>query len=293
MSQQKFGGQWTQDKLARVRMYLEAYTRIFDSNPKAQFFETWYVDAFAGSGDSGPTDDLEPAATLFEDPDATGFLRGSVRVALDTNPRFDRYLFIEKNAEYIATLEQLRSEYDQLADRIEVKQADANIYLRQWCRDTQWNRSRAVVFLDPYGMQVEWSTIQAIAETRGIDLWLLFPLGQGVNRLLTRNGPPTGSWADRLDLVFGCSEWRERFYSTVSHPSLFGDPQTEVAKTASMDAIGEYFLERLRTVFPGVAPRPKALCNSRGVPIFLLCFAAGNERGAKTALKIANHILRA
>ena len=30
------------------------------------------------------------------------------------------------------------------------------------------------------------TTIEAIARTKGIDLWLLFPLGIGVNRLLTK-----------------------------------------------------------------------------------------------------------
>ncbi len=37
-------------------------------------------------------------------------------------------------------------------------------------------------------MQVDWKTIEAVAATKAIDLWLLFPLGVGVNRLLTRSG---------------------------------------------------------------------------------------------------------
>ena len=35
-----------------------------------------------------------------------------------------------------------------------------------------WSSHRAVLFLDPYGMQVEWTTIEAIARTGAIDLWL-------------------------------------------------------------------------------------------------------------------------
>ncbi len=50
---------------------------------------------------------------------------------------------------------------------------DANEHLLWWCRATDWKRHRAVVFLDPYGVQVEWRTIEAIAQTKGIDLWLL------------------------------------------------------------------------------------------------------------------------
>lgn len=37
-------------------------------------------------------------------------------------------------------------------------------------------------------MQVEWKTIEAIAKAKAIDMWLLFPLGIGVARLLTNSG---------------------------------------------------------------------------------------------------------
>ncbi|WP_375494674.1 hypothetical protein [uncultured Nostoc sp.] len=40
-----------------------------------------------------------------------------------------------------------------------------------------WRSNRAVLFLDPFGMQIPWSTIEAIAHTEAIDLWYLFPLG--------------------------------------------------------------------------------------------------------------------
>lgn len=34
------------------------------------------------------------------------------------------------------------------------------------------------------------------------------------------------------------------------------------------------------------------LMNSKNISLYLLCFAAGNPKGAPTALKIANYILR-
>jgi hypothetical protein len=46
-----------------------------------------------------------------------------------------------------------------------------------------------------YGMQVDWTTVEAIARTKAIDLWVLFPLGIGVNRLLTKSGDiPDSLW---------------------------------------------------------------------------------------------------
>ena len=50
MKEQRFGGDWTQEKLERVRKYLRAYTTIFARNPRARKLKPIYVDAFAGSG---------------------------------------------------------------------------------------------------------------------------------------------------------------------------------------------------------------------------------------------------
>src|SRR4051812_38455514 len=61
-------------------------------------------------------------------------------------------------------------------------------------------------------MQVDWMTIEAIAKTEAIDLWILFPLGVAVNRLLTKNEPPPKRWADALTRVFGTDEWKQQFY---------------------------------------------------------------------------------
>ncbi|WP_322488470.1 three-Cys-motif partner protein TcmP [Chloroflexus sp.] len=153
-------------------------------------------------------------------------------------------------------------------------------------KQTDWRKTRAVVFLDPYGMQVEWSLIEAIAATQAIDLWLLFPLGMAVNRLLTRDRPPPREWQQKLDRFFGTSDWFERFYKV--HLDLFGN--AHVSKQVSWREISEFFNERLQGLFPAVA-QPRVLANSLGNPLYLLCFAAGNQKGGPIALKIADHIL--
>jgi hypothetical protein len=45
-------------------------------------------------------------------------------------------------------------------------------------------------------------------------------------------------------------------------------------------------------VFKGVANNPLPLYNSKNNPLYLLCFAAGNPKGAPTAVKIAQDILK-
>jgi hypothetical protein len=48
----------------------------------------------------------------------------------------------------------------------------------------------------------------------------------------------------------------------------------------------------LKLIFPGVAENPLLLHNSKNNPLYLLCFASGNEKGSKTAIKIAQDILK-
>jgi three-Cys-motif partner protein len=140
-------------------------------------------------------------------------------------------------------------------------------------------------------MQVEWKTIEAIASTKAIDLWLLFPLGIGVNRLLTKSGDIPPSWKNRLDLLLGTTDWYDEFYKVETTRTLFGTDQDRVVK-ASMETIGRYFNDRLKQLFAGVAEEPGVLRNSSSNPLYLFCFAVGSERGTKPALRIAEHLLK-
>jgi three-Cys-motif partner protein len=297
MPQRTFGGTWTVEKLEHVRKYLPAYTRILRRNRRAQTLTTTYVDAFAGTGMCYLQDRLRSANPLFADlteteaQEAQDYIKGSARIALETEPPFDNFLFVERDPECARRLEQLKEDFPSRASRIEIHVTDANQYLTQWCRGTDWRRNRAVVFLDPYGMEVEWSLIKVIAETQAIDLWILFPIGVAVNRLLTRAEPPPEQWAQALTRTFGTDHWRTTFYPRKKVLTLFGEEEYRV-RQADFAAIGQFFVERLRTVFREVAENPLPLLNSRNVPLYLLCFAAGNPKGAPTAVKIAQHILR-
>lgn len=293
MKQHQFGGNWTQEKLERVRKYLQAYTTIFANNPRAQNLKTIYVDAFAGSG-YRTRNHLKPTSIgLFPElvePDSQAFVKGSARIALEVNPPFKGYLFIEQDPDYTYELYKLKQEFPAKASIIDIVESDANTYLKQWCLKTDWKSTRAVVFLDPYGMQVDWALIEAIAATKAIDLWILFPIGMAVNRLLTTGGPPPEEWQKALTRIFGTTDWENAFYGTQTKKDLFGEV-TQQVKQADFNKIGQFFVDRLKTIFAGVSERPLPLMNSRNNPLYLLCFAAGNPKGAPTAIKIANHIL--
>jgi three-Cys-motif partner protein len=291
-----FGGEWTDSKLRVLQAYLAAYTKALRDKPtKEHPFRKAYIDAFAGTGSRDARDDAADGRAqelLFPDLAEKApqeLLDGSARLALKTEPRFDRYVFIERNAKRCAELATLKTEFPKLASSISIRNREANVEIQDMC-SKDWRSRRAVLFLDPYGMQVEWKTLKAVAGTKAIDMWLLFPFGIGINRLLTKSGDIPTSWRKRLDLLLGNTDWYEEFYKVETTPTLFGDEQ-ELVKT-KMRGIARSFNRRLQSVFAGVVEEPGVLRNSRGSPLYLLWFAAGNAHGKDVAIRIATHLLK-
>lgn len=294
----QFGGSWTEMKLKALGRYLAAYRTIFDKNPRARFFKTIYIDGFAGSGEwerkNSESSVDESEFSLFESTekeDACVFAKGSVQIALELDSPFDEYIFIELNAKKAVALEKkIADEFPHLLERVTIKVGDCNFEMKKIINQYDWKKYRAVCFLDPYGMSIEWNTIADIAATNAMDMWLLFPLGIGVCRLLMKKEIPKGAWAERLTTVLGTDKWKHAFYSKNKRQTLFGDVE-EIRRTAGVEEIGEFFIERLRSTFPGVADTPLILKNSRNNPLYLLCFAVGNDRAVGPALRISGDII--
>ena len=284
----QFGGDWTEKKLAKVRKYLPAYTTALKNFP----FQLMYVDAFAGTGYRTSAADASALRQLLEFPEVDELAKGSARLALEVEPAFGRYVFIEKNRRKLARLKEMVAEYPHLGDRVEFRLADANEAIYDLCRETNWSQWRAVVFLDPYGTQVDWSTVEAIAKTKSIDLWYLFPTGMGLGRMLTKSGKIDPTWQKRLDRLLGTSEWREVFYETHDEPDLFGEGRETQQRTFDEDRAADFILNRMRRIFAGVGKTALPLRNSKDTCMYHLVFACGNPRGRTLALRIAEHILK-
>jgi three-Cys-motif partner protein len=294
-SPHRFGGDWTDAKLDVLAKYLKSYTPALDGKPTPERpFRKAYIDAFAGTGTRTARESSGASETLLfpdlAEPEPQKLLDGSAKLALQVTPRFDKYIFIERSPERCQQLEALKTDFPALEDDIDVRQGEANEVIQKLCADpSKWKSRRAVLFLDPYGMQVDWKTIEAVAATKAIDLWLLVPLGMGMNRLAPKSGKLPESWRRRMDAFLGTADWYDEFYKVETKPTLFGDHQVQVK--ASMDMMARYFNNRLKQVFAGVAEKPGVLYNSSKNPLYMFCFAASNERGKEIALRIANHLL--
>jgi three-Cys-motif partner protein len=283
----RFGGSWTERKLEVVRRYLDRYANAL----KAQPFQRLYIDAFAGTGSR--IDKHFISEPLLDLPELEAVMKGSARLALEIDPPFNEYIVVEKVARRAGQLKQLRDAHPNR--NITIVNADANDAITSICQRIDWRSSRGVVFLDPYGMQVSWDTVAAIAKTGGLDVWLLVPTGMGLRRLLTRNGNISKQWQDTLDRFLGTPDWRSEFYHTEESTDLLGDPIVTKVRDAGADKLEQFVLNRLGSVFPVVMEHGISLTNSKGQAMYLLCFASanGSSKVKELALKLAHWAARA
>jgi len=289
-----FGGPHTDDKVARLRAYLQGFTSAL----KYQGFTLIYIDAFAGSGDRT---EVIPVLPLLDGDDAEPQIvnvPGSARLAIEVSPPFDRLVLIEKDRGRHAALDQLRAEFPER--RIECHHDDANDVVQSLCRMAQWRGSNAskgmlgVIFLDPFGMEVEWATVEAIATTRALDLWYFFPL-MGLYRQAANASPSIDEHKRvRLNRVLGSTEWERVWYDRPHGlTDLLADPQAAI-RTADVNAIESYVKRRLLSLFEGAVLDPRRIYNKQGAPIASLFFAVSNPspKAVRVATEIARHILR-
>jgi len=262
----QFGGFWTRVKLERLSSYLPCFTREMGRD-----YCTIYVDPFAGTG---TINYYKPSKTglkgFFPDPPP---IDGSAKRALKVDPLFDRYIFVDRDHDHCQELRRMRDRFPHLKDRVRVRKGDANERIVRLCEATDWSSSRAFFFLDPYGMQVNWKTIEAIAKTKAADVWYLFPISATLRLLQRRNKPPR-SQRLKLDRFFGERSWAREFYHTLGYNGLISGPIRVTSRHAHERQVVRYFVRRLRSAFEWVSKTPLRLVNKRGSLMFHLYFAS-------------------
>ena len=277
-----FGGGWTEQKLDILTAYLDSYTTAL----KNTGFHLVYIDAFAGSGVI-----LRGFGDLTEQRDARGLIMGSAARALSIDDRpFDRLVFVERDHDRCVELRRLRQQHPDRA--IEIIESDANLFLSELGRSAYGNW-RGVLFVDPFGTQLNWSTVESIAALHRLDLWLLFPVG-AIGRMLPLLKNPDDvepSWVNRLNAVFGGDNWR-KLYSHHLQGTLFGDTITSSQRVPGVHRLLTIYKDQLKELFGSrFLRKSRTLRNSKNAPLFEFIFCAGHPRGAPIAKRVARHLI--
>lgn len=271
----QFGGNWTEAKMEIVVSYAKAYLTIMN---KQSWAKTIYFDGFAGSGVIETNEEKETK---------TGT---ALRILDISEPKpFDLYYFVELNEENKKELEQkIHAHY--FGRNVHVVKADCNDKLIKLGEYLKQNKNfRALAFIDPYGMTVNWKSIETLTGL-GIDLWILVPTGIGVNRMLKNDGNISDSWFSKLEQFLGVdrSEISNRFYKKITYDNLFGDSTTiHYKENNSIGKIHQLYKERLLTAFKYVSD-PFVLRNTNESIMYHFMMATNNT----SALKIANEIIK-
>ena len=287
-----WGGSWTEQKLNAFVKYVNAYLKILNVYKDKYNWETIYFDGFAGSGEQGQKDDTLRSDMFFTPTDNEEHLyQGAAERVLTQEALFDWYYFIDKNENAIKQLKsKLLSISNIDSDRLQFRSGDCNKILSELAAAMGKSGGKkeyaALVFLDPFGMQIDWESIVKLKNTR-TDLWLLVPTGVIINRLLDREGEL--SHLEKLISFFGLSEAdiRKEFYQTTQHSTLF-DGNVEVTSKVErpIEKIINLYIRRLKSIFEYVTESPLVLRNSKNVSLFHFAFASNNPTGLKIAKDI-------
>lgn len=274
----EFGGDWTKKKIEILVEYAKAYLTIMNKN---RYWKLLYFDGFAGSGMITKGKRVAIEITI-----------GAAKriVEIDKPISFDRYYFVEKNHKNVEDLSKATKEIFPQKN-IAIKEEDCNLELKKLAKylSTGGNKDyRVLAYIDPCGMELEWSSIELLKGTK-VDLWILVPTGLGVNRLLKKDGDISDNWIKRLVIFLGmtANEIKEYFYKEKTELTLFGEVTNKIKESNAIEKSAELYQSRLKDIFKFVS-EPFILKNSRGTIMYHLFMASDN----KTALKIANDIIK-
>jgi three-Cys-motif partner protein len=273
-SQNKFGGSWTEIKIAILETYAKQFLTVFKNQPNQKLL---YFDGFAGSGD------IEVESSKADENIIEG---AAIKILKIDKPRtFDIYYFVEKKKSLADALdEKVKTDFSD--KKCYVQSSDCNVKLidlAKFLRSDKGKVYKVLGFIDPKGMQLEWKSLEVL---RGlpIDLWILNPTS-GANRLLVKNKDIDSSWLNRLKLFLGMDENDifEHFYK--KRATLFGDDL--IKDNDPINKLHDLYASRIAGNIFKYVSNPKVLRNSAGSPLFHFFMATNSE----IALRIANSVV--
>lgn len=184
-------GPWAVEKYRRLGMYAE----IFSTGMKHRWPSRVYVDLFSGSGHAILRDTRRRVLT-------------SPLLALDVPDKFSKYIFCDRDELAIEALARRANRLAPAAD-VSCVTGDANErvadVLAQVPSASAPSRCLGFCFVDPYGLDVHFATIERLAEGREMDFLILLALGMDANRNWDNYVRPESS---KVDLFLGDAGWR-------------------------------------------------------------------------------------
>lgn len=256
-------GYWSEVKLDIVKEYAKAYSTIM--NTQSNIKQHLYIDGFSGPG-------------VHISRRTKKFISGSPLNALNIEPSFKEYHFIDLDGDKADALGKLCEDYSNI--KVKVHKGDCNsLLLKQIFPLAKYSDyRRALCLLDPYGLHLNWEVVYTAGQMKSIEIFLNFPVMDMNMNVLWRNPEKVNkSQLARMNTFWGDDSWHDIAYTKTK--DLFGEDTKE---KAGIEPVVEAYQNRLKKIagFTYV-PDPTPMRNTRGAIIYYLLFASPNETGAK------------
>jgi three-Cys-motif partner protein len=246
---------------------LATYLRITNTAMREKWPERYYIDLQAGPGKN----EVGSSVVL-----------GSPLIALTADFPATQFRFNELDPGLKDTLEQ-RVSASPLQNRVRVYQADVNEIVHEVCKeisekDRQAKASRQwstlnIALLDPEGLELRWSTVEALAKMNRMDLIINFSTSGLVRNIGARN-------FEVVDLFFGTDQWKQ-----IDKPGS--------SPVIRRRVLIDFYLQRLEKfgyhidIDPNLGGDDIAVSNSKNSQVYSLIFASKDELGDKFWRKAA------
>ena len=252
-------GYWSEIKLDIIKKYAAAYSVIM--NKQSFINNYYYIDGFAGAGKHISKNTKE-------------FIPGSPANALNVNPPFSEYHFIDLNGD---KADMLRRELGRNNPKVKVHEWDCNKILidKIFPLVRFENYNRALCLLDPYGIHLKWEVLYAAGKSEAIEIFLNFSV-MDMNMNVLRSDPEKvdKKQINRMNAFWGDESWRKAAYE--EQEGLF----EKYEEKTSNQAMAKAFRERLKTKAGfSYVPEPLPMRNTTGSIIYYLFFASPKKTG--------------
>jgi three-Cys-motif partner protein len=161
------------------------------------------------------------------------------------------------------------------------------------CRKTNWKSTRAVVFLDPFGLQIKYDTLLALGQTKSVDVWYLVPVF-AMYRQVRGDGWVLEDGGRSVDEALGTSDWRNVVaVEEKGQMDLWGASKPISKRAVDVAWFESVAKSRLKLAFDGRVVDEVLPLGRNGLHEFSLMFAWANPSDkARLASKLAKAVLK-
>jgi len=262
-------GEWVKEKL----FYVQSYVDVFET---AMRNKSWrrrnYIDLFSG-----------PGKCIIRG--TNEYVLGSPLLALKTQHPFTDYYFGDTEQENIDCLRERSKDSAVHQNHIHYLTGDANQKAREVVSDIEKadkvfikgvGSCLNLAFLDPDGLELEWSTVETLGKMKTMDLIVHYSqngLTRNIDRCFSINAEETV-----VDRFFGDRGWREIYKETISKKETIGVHRALIdyykAKLAKLGYV--VINDQQQTV-----REPLIRNTERNAPLYRLIFASKHPLGNK------------